>query len=67
MALVKHKQIVVLVDELAKRYGKLPHEILQLTPREFFLNVEIMQRARAEKKNALQRLQAPVFPVVEVD
>jgi hypothetical protein len=45
-----------MVDALAQRYGKLPTEILELTPEEFYLNLTIgFPEAIRERRDRAER------------
>ena len=67
MRVLRNRPLVLQIDELCKRYGKLPHEILQCTPGEFNFDCTIMTEARKMKQREAQLRRIQVFPVVEVD
>ena len=60
-------EILLVVDQLAKRYGRLPSEILELDIWEISLAMACLMQADATAGVLMKRLNAdnmPVFPVV---
>jgi len=55
------------VDALAKRYGKLPTEILRLTPFEFYLNVAIASRQNNTESEYEKRVKALLMEKEEAE
>ena len=55
------------IDQIAKRYGKLPSEVLELDVWEMSLAFACIQQADATAAQLMKRINAdsmPVFPVV---
>jgi hypothetical protein len=60
-------EILLVVDQLARRYGKLPSEIMELDIWETSLAMACLMQADATAGQLMRRLNAdnmPVFPVV---
>jgi len=55
-----------MVDAVAKRYGCLPHEVLDLSAWQLSLAVECWRAANATEAHRLGRMDGMVFPVVIV-
>lgn len=58
-----------MVDQLARRYGRTPAEILDSSVEEFVINWMCYQEADAASEHLLKRLNAsgtPVFPTVSL-
>ena len=54
----ENQDLVVLVDKIAQRYGKLPHEILcDLSLYEFNIDSAVMIKALYAEKNAMEEAQ----------
>ena len=51
---MRESQTALLVDAAAKRYGKLPHEILELPPRAYRLAIGIALRGYEEEAAAIE-------------
>lgn len=47
--LLENRKMVQLIDDLSKRYGKLPHETINTSIEEFNFNVSIMVISRIEE------------------
>ena len=63
----KQPEILLIVDQVAKRYGKLPSEILELDVWEMSLCMACIMQSDATASQMMRRLNAdnmPVFPVV---
>ena len=62
--------LLLQVDRLAKRYGRLPHEILELSPWEISLAIECANQADATSAQMIERIRnqpgGMIFPVVTV-
>jgi hypothetical protein len=55
------------IDQVAKRYGRLPHEILDLDVWELSIAVACLMQSDATAGQLMRRLNAdnmPIFPVV---
>lgn len=66
-AFEKQPEILLLADQVAKRYGKLPHEILELSVWEMSIAVACMMETDQVAGQLIKRINAdnmPVFPVV---
>ncbi|QDP48294.1 MAG: hypothetical protein Unbinned4944contig1000_18 [Prokaryotic dsDNA virus sp.] len=62
-------ETLLVVDQIAKRYGRLPHEILELDVWELSLAMACLIQSDATSAQLMRRLNAdsmPVFPVVVV-
>ena len=57
---------LLLLDTLARRYGRLPHEILALSPFEITLAWQAYQQARSTLANQIDRSGGMIFPVVDL-
>ena len=60
-------QILLLVDQVAKRYGKLPSEILSLDVWDLSIAVACMMEADNAAGHLMKRIQSegmPVFPTI---
>ena len=63
----KQPEILLLIDQLAKRYNRLPSEILELDVWEMSLCVACMMESDSVAGHLIQRINKdgmPVFPVV---
>ena len=56
---------MLLVDALAKRYGKWPHEVLALDPEQLGYALACAQQADATRSQMVERVHP--FPVVIVE
>ena len=60
-------ETLLVLDQVARRYGKLPHEILELPVWEMSLALACIMQSDATSAHLMKRLNAdnmPVFPVV---
>ena len=63
----KQPEILLIVDQVAKRYGKLPSEVLELDVWELSLCMACIMQSDATASVMMRRLNAdnmPIFPVV---
>ena len=61
--------LLLLLDDLGRRYGRLPHEILSLTPWQISLAMQCREQADATSAQLINRLTGSgnmVFPVVNL-
>lgn len=69
MGFVENPELLLLLDELGRRFGKLPHEILELSPWQISLAMQCRAQADATAAQMVQRLAGSgkmVFPVVNL-
>ena len=63
----KQPEILLIVDQIAKRYGKLPSEVLELDIWEMSLSMACIMQSDATAGALMRRLNAdnmPIFPVI---
>lgn len=58
--------MALIVDRIARRYGRLPHEVLDLTPYQLGIALVCVQAA-TEATATRARAGGMVFPVLSVD
>lgn len=62
-------EALVLVDRIAKRYGRLPHEVMELSPYQFTVAALCVQQAADSAEQAIGRINRSggmVFPVLDL-
>ncbi len=61
---------MLLIDQIGRRYGRLPSEVLDLDPWELGLAIQCVQQADATSAQMVDRIRSSkggmVFPVVVV-
>jgi hypothetical protein len=62
---VSEPEIVLTVDAIARRYGVLPHQVLEMSPWDLGLAFQCVQQAARSSAQAVQRMQAAggILPV----
>ena len=50
----EERNLLIAVDDMAKRYGKLPHEVLGIALEDFSFNLAVMITARFEEQNKVK-------------
>ena len=65
-AFAKNPEILLILGELGKMFGRLPHELLELSPYELGLALEVYRQRDATAAQMMERMgdSVPVVPVV---
>lgn len=56
----------MILDCLSRRYGRLPHEIMELTPYELTLAWQCYLQANADTARRVKQSDGMVFPVLNL-